>query len=394
MHDIVTASYTRLLQPPKTSFFLLGPRGTGKTTWLDAHFAGAHTIDLLEEARFQRYLADPEAFTRELTALPARSWVVVDEVQRLPQLLNEVHRQMQKRAMRFALTGSSARKLRRSGVNLLGGRALSLSMHPLSPEELGDDFELGAALRFGTLPIVITADDRDATLAAYARLYLREEIQNEALVRNLPAFARFLPVAALFHAQVINVAGLARDAGVARTTVEDYLSILEDTLVAIRLPGFTPRLRVRERAHPKLFWFDPGVVRAVRGARGPVGAEERGHLFEGFVLGLLRLHSALGTSSALDGSELSYYAPSASSAEVDFVVSRGDEHVAVEVKVTSTPRDEHVKGLRAIGDLKGLRRRVLVHTGPRAERTADGIEMLGVSDFSRSLHDGSFWPSR
>lgn len=388
MHDIVTASYTRLLQPPKSSFFLLGPRGTGKTTWLDAHFAKAHTVDLLEEARYQRYLADPDAFARELAALPARSWVVVDEVQRLPQLLNEVHRQMQKRSLRFALTGSSARKLRRSGVNLLGGRALSLSMHPLSPEELGGDFELGAALRFGTLPIVVASEDRDATLAAYARMYLREEIQNEALVRNLPSFARFLPVAALFHAQVINVAGLARDAGVARTTVEDYLSILEDTLIAIRLPGFTPRLRVRERAHPKLFWFDPGVVRAVRGARGAVGAEERGHLFEGFVLGLLRLHVTLGS---LDGCELSYYAPSASSAEVDFVVSRGDEHVAIEVKATAAPRDEHVRGLRAISELKGLRRRVLVHTGSRAERTADGIEMLGLSAFSRVLHEGSLW---
>jgi predicted AAA+ superfamily ATPase len=315
---------------------------------------------------------------------------VVDEIQRLPVLLNEIHRHIERRALRFALTGSSARKLRRSGVNLLGGRAIGLTMHPLAPAELGRDFALPAALRWGTLPVVLGSTDRDATLAAYARLYLREEIQNEALVRNLPAFARFLPVAALLHGQTLSVASLARDAGVARTTVEDYLSVLEDTLVAIRLPAFEARLRVRERAHPKLFWFDPGVVRALRGARGAPAAEERGALFEGLVLGLLRLYRSLGS---LEGEGLAYWAPSgAVGTEVDFVVSRGTEHVAIEVKSAPSARDEHMRGLRAIAPLKGLVRRVLVHAGAERGRTPDGIDVRGIAELATELHEGTLFP--
>ena len=390
MHGNVTATYTRLLPPPKQTFFLLGPRGTGKTTWLGAHFGTAHVIDLLEEERYQRYLADAGAFGRELEALVPRSWVVVDEIQRLPTLLNEIHRHIERRGLRFALTGSSARKLRRAGVNLLGGRALQLAMHPLAPAELKADFDVRSALRWGTLPIVLASPDRDATLAAYARLYLREEIQNEALVRNLPAFARFLPVAALLHAQVLSVASLSRDAGVARTTVEDYLSVLEDTLVAIRLPAFEARLRVRERAHPKLFWFDAGVVRALRATRGVPVAEERGALFEGVVLGLLRLYRDLGM---LDGDGLAYWAPATATAtEVDFVVSRGAEHVAIEVKSAPRVREEHMKGLRAIEPLKGLARRVLVHAGTERARTRDGIDVRGIADFAAELHAGKLFP--
>ncbi len=375
---------------PEADVFSLGPRGTGKTTWLDEHFAAAHSIDLLEEDRYQRYLADPGAFGRELEALPRGAWVVVDEVQRLPTLLNEVHRQMQKRGLRFALTGSSARKLRRTGVNLLGGRALQRAMHPLLPAELGRDFELEACLRWGSLPVVVVSEERDSTLSAYATLYLREEIQNEALVRNLPAFARFLPIAALFHGQALSVSGLARDAGVARTTVDDYLSILEDTLVATRLPAFTPRLRVRERAHAKLYWFDPGVVRALRRTSGELGAEERGALFEGWVFGLLRAYRDLGRH---DDAELAYWAPGQSrGTEVDFVISRGGAHVAIEVKATPAPREDHVKGLRAIEDLPGLVRRVLVHTGSGRARTSDGIDMLGASELAAELDHGTLFP--
>ena len=184
--------------------------------------------------------------------------MVVDEVQRLPSLLNEVHRLIETRRLRFVLLGSSARKLKAAGVNLLAGRALRKTMFPLTAAELGPAFDLDRVLRHGSIPLVWTSDAPRDVLEAYAQLYLREEIRAEALVRNLPGFVRFLPVAALFNGQVINVAGIARETGVARTTVHGYLDILEDTLLVFRLPAYESRPRVRERRLPKLYWVDPG----------------------------------------------------------------------------------------------------------------------------------------
>ena len=231
-------TYSRLTRPPRQSFFLLGVRGVGKSTWVRAQFPEAPRIDLLDEARYQDYLVSPSLFAAELETAPPGSWVVVDEIQRLPNLLNEVHRFIEERRLKFALLGSSARKLKAAGVNLLAGRALRKTMHPLTPAELGADFDLDAALDSGTIPLVWVSEERRAVLESYVQLYLREEIRAEALVRNLPGFARFLPVAALYHGEVINVSGLARDCGVARTTVQGYLDILEDTLLAFRLPAY------------------------------------------------------------------------------------------------------------------------------------------------------------
>jgi predicted AAA+ superfamily ATPase len=189
----------------------------------------APRIDLLDEGLYQSFLREPGLFANELRTLPRRSTVVVDEIQRIPGLLNEVHRFIEDRQMRFVLLGSSARKLKQAGTNLLAGRALHRQMFPLLPRELGADFDLAEVLRHGSLPVIWTAPDRREALEAYGQMYLKEEIQAESLVRNLPGFARFLPVAAVFHGQVLSVAGLARDAGVARTTVEGYLGILADT---------------------------------------------------------------------------------------------------------------------------------------------------------------------
>lgn len=200
----------RILKDPGLSFLLLGPRGTGKSTWLRTAFPDAHWIDLLSEDTYQRLLAQPGLFANELRALPPGQRVVVDEIQRLPNLLNEVHRFIEEKPLRFILCGSSARKLKRAGVNLLAGRALRRIMHPFTPEELGRHFNLDQALQFGLLPIVWDSPQKSETLNAYSQLYLKEEIQAEALVRNLPGFARFLPVAALFHGQVINVTNIAR----------------------------------------------------------------------------------------------------------------------------------------------------------------------------------------
>ena len=382
-------SYSRLTRAPRQSFFLLGVRGAGKSTWARRQFPDALRIDLLDEGRYQDYLVDPSLFAAELETVPAGSWVVVDEIQRLPNLLNEVHRFIEDRRLRFALLGSSARKLKAAGVNLLAGRALRKVMHPLTPAELGGDFALDAALDTGTIPLVWVSDERRAVLESYVQLYLREEIRAEALVRNLPGFARFLPVAALYHGEVVNVSGLARDCGVARSTVQGYLDILEDTLLAFRLPAFEARLRVRERRHPKLYWVDPGLVRAVKRLRGPIAPEERGALLEGWVLHLLRAH---GEESDLY-EEVRYWAPHpANRTEVDFLLRREGEFAAIEVKSQPRYHTGMLPGLRAVAELPGMVRRVLVYGGRRSFRTQDGIEVWSLARLHRAVAEDALWP--
>jgi predicted AAA+ superfamily ATPase len=382
-------TFSRLARLPRASFFLLGVRGVGKSTWAARVLPGAHRIDLLDERRYHDYLADPGLFAGELAALVPGSWVIVDEVQRIPGLLNEVHRFIESRRLKFALLGSSARKLKAAGTNLLAGRAQRKLMHPLTAAELDADFDLGLALRHGTIPLVWTAEDRDAALEAYVQLYLREEIRAEALVRNLPGFVRFLPIAALFHGQAISVSGIARDAGVARMTVDGYLEILEDTLLVYRLPGYEAKLRVRERKHPKLYWIDPGLVRAVKRQLGPVTAEETGPLFEGFVLHLLRAHAE--EQKLFD--DLTYWAPAqAMRTEVDFLLRRRREFIAIEVKASKRFERSMSQGLRAIAALPGVVRRVLVYAGERSLRVDEGIEIWPIWRLSETLALGRLWP--
>jgi uncharacterized protein len=378
-----------LLTAPKGSFFLFGVRGVGKSTWTREVLPDAHFVDLLDEARYQQLLADPGLLALELRDMPRDRVVVLDEVQRAPALLNEVHRAIEADRRRFALLGSSARRLKTSDTNLLAGRATVRTMYPLVPAELGSDFDLERVLRLGSIPLVWRAEDPRAVLEAYVNLYVREEIRAEALVRNLPAFLRFLPVAALFHGQVINVAGLARDASTARKTVEGYVGILQDTLLATVLPAFEARLRVRERQHPKLYWVDPGVVRAARRGLGPVGAEERGPLFEGWILTVLRAHNEV--SDLYD--EISYWAPAeARRTEVDFVLRRGRDHLALEVKAGTRFSSDQLPGLRAISDLPRLVRRVLLYRGDRSLKTEDGIEVWPLARFLSAVAGGTLWP--
>ena len=372
----------RIITLPEMSVFLFGPRGTGKSTWLHHTYPDSVFIDLLDEGLYQSYLVDIEQFADELRALAPGDLIVIDEVQRLPALLNEVHRHIENRGLRFILSGSSARKLRRGGVNLLAGRAAWRTMHPFVPEELDSRFSIEETLRWGSLPIVTEAFDKKATLEAYVQMYLKEEIQAEALVRNLPGFARFLSVAALFHGQAINVASLARDAGVARTTVAGYLDILEDTLLAFRLPAFESRMRVRERKHPKLYWIDPGLPRALMKRYGPLSRQETGHLFEGWVAGVLRAYR--------DYRELFddwfFWAPSKPSrVEVDFVLRKGDDFVAIEVKSAANLSKADLKGLRAIGELEGVRRRLVVYLGLKKRTTPDGIQILPLQSFLEQI---------
>jgi len=381
--------YPRIYTPPQQSFFLFGPRGVGKSTWARERFSNAHRIDLLDEALYQSYLVDPEIFAAEMRTLPAHSWVIVDEIQRIPGLLNQVHRFMEDRRLRFVLLGSSARKLKTSGTNLLAGRALRKTMYPLLPEELGEDFSLEQVLKFGSLPVINNAELKEEALRAYVELYLKEEIRAEALVRNLAGFSRFLPVAALFHAQVINTSALARDAGVARTTVIGYLDILEDTLLAYRLQAFDARLRVRERKHPKLYWIDPGMVRAIKRQTGSLASEERGALLEGWIGMLLRAYGEI--KGAAD--EIYYWAPANSRRlEVDFVLKLGNQFLAIEVKSSTKISKSLLSGLRAIADLPGIERRILIYGGRRHMKTKDGIEIWPVELFLHNLASSRLWP--
>ena len=384
--------YDRILMPPRErSFFLFGMRGSGKSTWARSMLPDAHRIDLLDERLYQSFLREPGLFANELRTLPRRATVVVDEIQRIPGLLNEVHRFIEDRQMRFVLLGSSARKLKQGGTTLLAGRALHRQMFPLLPRELGADFDLAEVLRYGSLPVIWAAPDRREALEAYGQMYLKEEIQAESLVRNLPGFARFLPVAAVFHGQVLSVAGLARDAGVARTTVEGYLGILADTHLAWLLPGFEARLRVKERRHPKLYFVDSGVVRAVKREFHPPTAAERGALFEGWIGQLLRAYGepASGLGHPFDG--LWYWAPTEGQIEVDFLIQTRKRFVAVEAKAKTSLVSRDFAGLRAIDGLAGLGRRVIVYLGDRPQRTEDGIDVLPVAAFLAALDERRLW---
>ena len=378
----MTLMYTRSLkQQRKNSFFLLGPRGTGKSTWLKHCLKQAKVINLLDESLYQSFLENISLFYNTLKILKPGSWVVVDEIQRLPNLLNEVHRLIEDKKLKFALTGSSARKLRSSGVNLLAGRANRYFMYPFTPKELGDHFKLNQALSYGTMPLIQMQKDKKSSLNSYVQMYLKEEIKAEALVRNLSGFARFLPVMALYHGQIINISATARDAGVSRTTVNGFIEILEDTLLLNKVSAYEAKLRVRERKHPKIYWIDPGILRAAKKQLGSVTIEERGSLFEGYIYMCLKMK--MEYEGAFD--EITYWSSGTSeNIEVDFLLKNGREFTAIEVKTTKKVRKEDLKGLKAISDLKGVKRKIFVYLGS-FQMEKDGIEIMPFPVFCNSF---------
>ncbi len=380
--------YTRRLQLPSRSFLLLGPRGTGKTTWLRAHLPGAHWYNLLLDRELLRLMRAPGQFRQEIEALPRGSWVVVDEVQKLPSLLNDVHDALSSapRRWKFALTGSSARRLRRADVNLLGGRVVTRRMLPLTVTELAAEPAVDDLLRYGSLPLVRSergAARRIDLLEAYVETYLTQEIRAEALVRSLESFTRFLEVAALANAQVTSVASLARDAAVARPTVQGYFEVLTDTLIGAWLPAWRPRAKVKETSHPKFYLFDPGVVRALgRRSREPLDAAERGTLLETLVFHELRAQIAYSQC----GGELSYYR-TPSGTEVDFIWRRGDHSIGIEVKSASRWRAADTGALADLHDANVLSGCFGVYLGEQSLQ-AGPVRVLPLYAFIRELSQG------
>lgn len=383
----------RSLTAPERSFFLFGPRGTGKSTWLRETFGQAVYFDLLDASLSLELSQDPHALEAMVGNKPPASWAVLDEIQKIPALLDEVHRLMELRQWRFALCGSSARKLHRTGVNLLAGRALTLQMEPFASEELARRFDLDFSLQWGMLPIVQT-DRQNAPdiLGAYVNTYLKEEIREEGLVRKAPPFLRFLGIAGQLNGQVVNAQNISREAGVPRSSVDAYFSILADTLVGHFLPAYRPRLKVREHTHPKFYWFDPGVARAAAGLlHDPADRPWLGFALETLVYHELRVFNEVGRRYR----PIAYYA-TASGAEIDFVVEtrQGRPHspahvVLIEVKLA---RKWDRRWERAMRDLKArsgvaVDRMIGVYTGPRAYHY-DGLDILPVEDFLRQLHQG------
>lgn len=372
----------RLLPAPEGSFFLFGPRGTGKSTWLRQMREGAIWVDLLDPASQRLYQARPERLRELVAGSPRARDVVIDEVQRAPALLDVVHELAESdRRLRFVLTGSSARKLRRGAWNLLAGRLVEASMHPFMAVELGAAFSLRRALEIGLVPLVRGAAEPERTLRAYASLYLREEVQAEALVRDVGAFARFLEAISFSHGSTLNLAEVARECQVGRKTVEGYLGILEDLLLAFRVPVFSKRAQRHLVAHDKFFYFDAGVYRSLR----PAGPLDRPEAIEGMALeGLVAQHLRAWIAYRADGAGL-YYWRTKSGAEVDFVVYGPEVFCAIEVKRAARVRGADLRALRAFREDYPEAAVALLYLG-NERLSIDGIPCIPCEEFLAGLH--------
>lgn len=374
-----------LPKPGTESFFLWGPRQTGKSTLLRQTYSDGRWIDLLKAEEFRRYVARPELLRQEIEAgetEPGRQ-IVIDEIQKVPALLDEVHWLIENRGLHFALCGSSARKVKRGAANLLGGRATRYELHGLSASELGREFDLDRMLNHGYLPRIYGATRPKRMLDAYVADYLKEEIAAEGLVRSLPSFSDFLDAAALSDAELVNFSSIARECGVSSNTTKSYFQILEDTLIGRWLPAYRKRPKRRVIGSPKFYFHDVGVVnRLARRGELLSGSEIYGKAFENWVFHEL---SAFVSYQEFDGA-LSYWRV-ASGIEVDFVL--GNMQLAIEAKSSARITRDHLKGLRSlVEDHPHVGRRVVVCREPRARKTDDGIEILPATTFVRRLWNG------
>jgi predicted AAA+ superfamily ATPase len=365
---------------PEKSFFLFGPRGTGKSTWLSHEMPDAVFVDLLKPEIYRELQARPERLREIALGATRKRTVVVDEVQRVPELLNVVHEVLERPgAPRFVLTGSSARKLRRSGVDFLAGRALLRTLHPFMAAELAE-FRLDEALKFGLLPLVVAASDPEDTLRGYAALYLEQEVQLEGWARNIGNFARFLESISLSHGAVLNVSDVARDCRIERKTAAGYVEIIEDLLLGFRVPVFTRRAKRQTAAHPKFYFFDAGIFRTLR-PKGPVDVREgfEGVALEGLVAQHLRAWLAYGNRDAKI-----YYWRTRSGAEVDFVVYGEAGFWAIDVKNTTRVRPEDLGSLKSFAADYPECEPLLLYRGRERLKT-DRIRCLPAEEFLREL---------
>lgn len=357
----------------KKSHFLLGPRQTGKTSAIEAQLGSVKVYDLLLKEVFRRLSFNPSLIREEWKA--EHRIIVIDEIQKLPDLLDEVQWMIEKYNVHFLLTGSSARKLRKYGTNLLGGRARMLHLHPFVRKELGAHFDLNRALQTSLLPSIYFSEDPEAELDSYVALYIQQEIANEGLIRNLPAFSRFLEVAALCQAEQTHFTAVSNDAQVARTTVHEYFQILEDTLMIHRLDVWGQSKKRKSVATPKYYFFDWGVARKLQGIdRFEPKSVLFGKAFESYFFHELRSYCDYHSAKKLQ------YWRTQSGDEVDFILN---EDIAIEVKGKATMSSQDLKGLRKLAEEKKMRQFYFVYLG--SDRRLDSVRNITVLNYESFL---------
>ncbi len=358
------------------SFFLFGPRGTGKTTWLRATYPDSTRLDLLNSESARLLLGSPSRL-KGMVGPNRGEPVIIDEVQKIPALLDEVHRLIEEEKMTFILTGSSARKLRRGGANLLAGRAFQRYFYPLTCWELEADWDLSKALRYGLLPTVWNLEDPKEYLSTYIYTYLKEEVLAEGLTRNLEQFARFLEISSFSQAQPITLASIASDVGVGAKLIGSYVEILEDLLLAQKLPIFSKRAKRRLAAHPKFFLFDTGVYRALR-PKGPLDSPEE---IDGAALETLFFQHYRALSEWVGWDQKLFYWRTAQQTEVDFV-SYGEAGLfAFEIKRAPILRHQDLAGLKLFSEDYPEAQCFFLYSGDQ-EYTLDHIRVL---NFEKAL---------
>lgn len=366
----------RHIKVPQSSFFLFGPRGTGKSTFVKAMIdANTLYIDFLDPETFRIFSAYPETLIQTVNAHQPDQ-IIIDEVQKVPVIMDVVHKIMEEKKIRFILTGSAARKLKKSGADMLGGRALNCKMHPFTAGELRQAFSLEKALQTGLIPVVERSPEPSATLSAYIDVYLREEILAEGLIRNLGSFTRFLEIISFSHGSVLNVSNLARECQTGRNIIAGYLEILEDLLLSYRLEVFSRRAKRKTAVHPKFYFFDNGLYRRLR-QRGPLDVESEisGPALEG----LVGQHLRAFIDNFSPESQL-YYWRSLAGNEVDFVVYGGIHFSAIEVKNVKILRPVDYNGLKSFGDDYPEASLILLYRGNLALKHND-ILVLPVENF-------------
>ncbi|MFA6036586.1 MAG: ATP-binding protein [Legionellales bacterium] len=353
--------YNRLLNidPESTqSVFLFGPRGTGKTSWVRSHFIDALYIDLLNTGTYNTLLAAPNRL-ESMIPPSFKNWIIIDEVQKIPELLNEVHRLIEHQKFKFILTGSSARSLRRRGTNLLAGRALKYTMYPFVCQELQQDFNLLHALKYGLLPNVINNSDPALYLETYVTTYLREEILQEGITRNLSEFARFLEVASFSQGNILNMSNVAREAAIAQKTVVAYFDIVEDLLLGMKIPVFTRRAQRQLVSHPKFYFFDVGIYRTIR----PRGILDTDDEIDGAGLETLVLQHLLAINDYYRFGYQIYFWRTRNNVEVDFILYGEHGLHAFEIKRKTKLDHKDFSGLKAFAKDYPMAQLTLIYGG-------------------------------
>jgi len=375
--------FKRFFTPPDPeSYFLFGPRGTGKSTWLKTHYTSAFWVDLLDPETLRTYLAFPERLRDVLQEVPQQKIVVIDEVQKAPDLLNVVHGLIEeKKGYQFILTGSSARKLKKQGVNLLGGRALLRHMPPFFASELGATFDLPRHLRLGMLPIVIDSENPEEVLRAYAGIYLKEEVQAEGIVRNVGDFARFLETMSFSHASVLNSSNISRECQVPRKTVDSYLLILEALLLSFQLQIFSRKAKRTLSHQPKFYYFDAGVYASLRPKNlYDVETEQEGPALEG----LVAQHLKAWVITQPESHQLHFWRTS-SKVEVDFIVSGPSCFLAIEVKNGGAIHPSDTRGLETFKEDYPAAKLILLYRGKHRLKEGN-ILCIPVEDYLAKIH--------